>query len=313
MTAITAPAAGGRYLPTAGGGVDRAIRVSTAAVVLALAGVAAYISYWHAYAVVREYGESGVTAVLEPATIDGLVYASSMVILYAARHRLPVPRLARWMLALGVAASLAVNVAQGWSHGLVGAVVAAWPAVALVGSYELLAWMIRTAAAGGPDRVPAADHSGPQVDHPGTSLRLAASQAREGPGTRHGRNASRMLDGLGGPLPVARMAAGDQAHGPGLNGQDPADRADHSGRERGPGRSGPDHVDQEDRSADSPRLAGTRRAGINVDAAAVAAYRASVQDGRPLSERKLAGMFGQTSRRWARSRMAEARQSPVSV
>ena len=56
--------------------VDRAIRVSTAAVVLAVAGIAAYISYWHAYAVVREYGETGVTARLEPATIDGLVYAS---------------------------------------------------------------------------------------------------------------------------------------------------------------------------------------------------------------------------------------------
>jgi hypothetical protein len=45
-----------------------------------------------------------------------------MVILHAARHRLPVPRLARWMLALGITASLTVNVAQGWSHGLVGAV-----------------------------------------------------------------------------------------------------------------------------------------------------------------------------------------------
>jgi hypothetical protein len=125
-------------LPAVSGGVDRAIRVSTSAVVLAVAGIAAYISYWHAYAVVREYGESGVTAKFEPATIDGLVYASSMVILYAARHRLPVPRLARWMLALGILASLAVNVAQGWSHGLVGAAAAAWPAVALVGSYELL-------------------------------------------------------------------------------------------------------------------------------------------------------------------------------
>ena len=52
---------------------------------------------------------TAVTALLEPATIDGLVYASSMVILYAARHRLPAPRLARWMLALGIAASLAVN------------------------------------------------------------------------------------------------------------------------------------------------------------------------------------------------------------
>jgi len=125
VTALAAPAVISRHLPVASGGVDRAIRVSTAAVVLAVAGIAAYISYWHAYAVVREYGESGVTAQLEPITIDGLVYASSMVILYAARHRLPAPRLARWMLALGILASLAVNVAQGWSHGLVGAVVAA--------------------------------------------------------------------------------------------------------------------------------------------------------------------------------------------
>ena len=77
MTALAAPAVTSRYLPAAGGGVDRAIRVSTAAVVLTVAGIAAYISYWHAYAVVREYGESGVTAQLEPATIDGLVYASS--------------------------------------------------------------------------------------------------------------------------------------------------------------------------------------------------------------------------------------------
>jgi Protein of unknown function (DUF2637) len=140
--------------------VDRAIRVSTAVAVLAVAGVAAYVSYWHAYAVVCAHGESGITARLEPATIDGLVYASSMVNLYAARHRLPVPALARWLLALGIIATLAANMAQGWSHGPVGAVIAAWLAVSLVGSYELLVWIIRTAAAGGPDRGPAADHTG---------------------------------------------------------------------------------------------------------------------------------------------------------
>jgi hypothetical protein len=72
-------------------GIDRAIRLSTAAAVLAVAGIAAYVSYWHAYAVVRAHGETGITARLEPATIDGLVYASSMVVLSAARHRVPVP------------------------------------------------------------------------------------------------------------------------------------------------------------------------------------------------------------------------------
>jgi len=128
----------GDYLPAPlESGIDRAIRLSTAAAVLAVAGIAAYVSSGHAYAVVRARGETGITARLEPATIDGLVYASSMVVLYAARHRVPVPCLARWLLALGIAATLTANMAQGWSHGLVGAVIAAWPAVSLVGSYEL--------------------------------------------------------------------------------------------------------------------------------------------------------------------------------
>ena len=45
---------------------------------------------------------------------------------------------------MGIAATLAANVAHGLGHGLVGAAVAAWPAVALVGSYELLMMVIRS-------------------------------------------------------------------------------------------------------------------------------------------------------------------------
>jgi hypothetical protein len=45
---------------------------------------------------------------------------------------------------LGIAATLAANVAHGLGHGLIGAAVAAWPAVALVGSYELLMMVIRS-------------------------------------------------------------------------------------------------------------------------------------------------------------------------
>jgi hypothetical protein len=77
---------------------DRAIRASATVAVLGVAGIAAYISYWHAYEVISTHGESGVTARLEPATIDGLVYCSSMVVLYAARHQLRAPALARWLL-----------------------------------------------------------------------------------------------------------------------------------------------------------------------------------------------------------------------
>lgn len=284
------------------GGADRAIRASTAAVVLVVAGVAAYISYWHAYAVVREYGENGATALLEPATIDGLVYASSMVILYAARHRLPVPRLARWMLALGIAASLAVNVAQGWSHGMVGAVVAAWPAVALVGSYELLAWMIRTTAARETDHVPEADQSEPSAGQSAGRYPPEVTVPDESTGIAPPRyGASRSKD-MHCPQHVVRPVA--LVRGPGTCGPDQANHA------KKPGSSVPDRADAASGSARPDR---TVAAVGSVNAAAVAAYRASVMEGRPLSERKLAEAFGTTSRRWARHRIAEARQTALPV
>ena len=71
MTVFAVAADG--YRTDATSSIDCAIRLSTAAAVLAVAGIAAYVSYWHAYAVVRAHGESGITAQLErPATIDGL-------------------------------------------------------------------------------------------------------------------------------------------------------------------------------------------------------------------------------------------------
>jgi hypothetical protein len=227
-----------------------------------VAGIAAYVSYWHAYAVVRAHGETGITARLEPATIDGLVYASSMVVLYAARHRVPVPSLARWLLALGIAATLTENMAQGWSHGLVGAVVAAWPAVSLVGSYELLVWLIRTCGAA--DRGPSAGHL-----CTGAACRAAARPVPasavdgEGPGDSERGTAG----------PASRPAAGQ-----------PPISASGQRDDEAPGAS----------------------AGND---AAVAAYWLSVQAGNPLSERRLAQMFGRTSRRWARARIADARQA----
>src|SRR5689334_22197174 len=287
-----APETGTGYGPAVMTGVDRAIRVSTAIAVLAVAGVAAYVSYWHAYAVVCAHGETGVTARLEPATIDGLVYASSMVNLYAARHQLPAPALARWLLALGIVATLAANMAQGWSHGPVGAVIAAWPAVSLVGSYELLVWIIRTAAAGELDCGPVADHGGPQADHSGTSRRLAAAQQPDaGPGNLIRQVAGLTPGSADGPLPVPGMACAGQVGGPGWNAAGHADQ-------------------MADQSSGSPGPLTAVRSDGDINAAAVAAYRASLQAGRPLSERKLAGQFGKTSRRWARNRMAEARHRP---
>jgi hypothetical protein len=72
-----------------------------------------------------------------PLTVDGLIYASSIVVLDSA-CRAPVPALAWWLVGPGIEATLAANVAHGLGHGLTGAAVAARPAVALEGSYELL-------------------------------------------------------------------------------------------------------------------------------------------------------------------------------
>jgi hypothetical protein len=139
---------------------DRVIRWTTAGAVLSVAAIAAMASYEHAYDLVRMHGESGWTARLVPLTVDGLIYASSMVMLDSARRRTPVPALARWLLGLGVAATLAANVAHGLGQGPIGAAVAAWPAVALVGSYELLMMVIRgsrAASNGTPDSGKTAD------------------------------------------------------------------------------------------------------------------------------------------------------------
>jgi Protein of unknown function (DUF2637) len=123
---------------------DRVIRWSTTLAVVGVAVVAAVVSYEHASALARAHAESGWTGRLIPLTVDGLIYASPMVMLDSARRGVGVPVLARWLLGLGIVATLAANVAHGLGHGVIGAAIGAWPAVALVGSYELLMMIIRT-------------------------------------------------------------------------------------------------------------------------------------------------------------------------
>lgn len=126
---------------------DKAIRWSTIGAVSVVALVAGFVSYRHALQVVTVHGETGVIAKAYPLTIDGLIYAASMVLLNAARRGIERPPLAYVALGLGIAATLAANVAAGLAFGPVGALVAAWPAPALVISYELLMLVIRSSAA----------------------------------------------------------------------------------------------------------------------------------------------------------------------
>ena len=47
-------------------------------------------------------------------------------------------------LAAGIVATIGANLAHGLGHGPVGVLISAWPAVALVGSFELLMLLIRS-------------------------------------------------------------------------------------------------------------------------------------------------------------------------
>jgi hypothetical protein len=92
-----------------------------------------------------------------PLTVDGLIYASSMVMLDSARRKTAVPRWHGGSLSWAIAATLSANVAHGLGHGLVGAAVTSWPAVALVGSYELLMTVVRSSQVAA-DGIPEAGH-----------------------------------------------------------------------------------------------------------------------------------------------------------
>jgi hypothetical protein len=123
---------------------DRLIRITTALAVAAVAAVAAIISYRHAYELVTTHGETGLTARLLPFTVDGLILAASMLTLDASRRATPAPPLACWCLGAGIAATTGANLAHGLGHGPIDALVSAWPALALAGSFELLMTLIRT-------------------------------------------------------------------------------------------------------------------------------------------------------------------------
>ena len=150
---------------------DKAIRWATIGAVTAVAIVAGWVSYRHALQVVSEHGETGWLGRAYPLTIDGLIAAASMVLLTAARQRARAHWLAYGALSLGITATVAVNIAAGLTFGVVGAIIAAWPAPALVISFELLMIVVRSLAATPPDQEtgngladlkPALTHSAPE-------------------------------------------------------------------------------------------------------------------------------------------------------
>jgi len=112
------------------------VRRVTTASVLAVALVAAVASYEHMRALAELAGE-GWRSRLLPVSVDGLAVAASMTMLVRRRAGQPAGLLPWLALLLGLGASLAANVAAA-EPTVVGRLVAAWPPVGLLLSYELL-------------------------------------------------------------------------------------------------------------------------------------------------------------------------------
>jgi uncharacterized protein DUF2637 len=124
---------------------DKAIRILTAFAVLVVAAIAAVVSYSHIYGLGRAHGQDGTAARLLPLSVDGVILAASLVLLHEARNDRAAPRLARFMLWLGIAATIGANIAYGAGYGLPGALISAWPAVAFIGAVEMAVGLIRRA------------------------------------------------------------------------------------------------------------------------------------------------------------------------
>jgi hypothetical protein len=134
---------------------SRAVRHGTTTAVLLVAVIAAIVSFVHIEHLAVTHGQTELAAYLLPVSIDGTVAASSLVMLRAARLGLPTPVLARVMLGLSVAATLAANIAYGARFGVTGALLSGWPAVAFIGSAEMAIGMVRRTRRAVPDAVPA--------------------------------------------------------------------------------------------------------------------------------------------------------------
>ncbi|NJP29342.1 DUF2637 domain-containing protein [Microbispora sp. SCL1-1] len=123
----------------------RRIQRTTIAGVFLLAAIAAVVSFRHMHELCLRHGEDRLAAVLIPIAVDGLIVVASMSILLANRSGFRGGLLAWSLLVVGSLASLGANVSIA-EPSLIGRIIAAWPSLALIGSYELLMSQIRRCA-----------------------------------------------------------------------------------------------------------------------------------------------------------------------
>jgi len=156
---------------------DRKAAWTAAAGVATVALTAAVISFSHVNRLAVEAGESETAAWLLPVSIDGAVVAAVAVILADSRAGRRPAGLTWLLLGLGLAGSLAANIASA-EPTLTARCVAAWPPVAVALGIEVMASMARrrdTRTSGPSDRN---QHPRPSAAVPGRAPVNAAPAAR---------------------------------------------------------------------------------------------------------------------------------------
>lgn len=170
--------------------------------VAVVALTAAVISFSHVRQLALAAGESRLASWLLPISIDGAIAAAVAVILADSRAGRRPAALTWMLLALGLASSLAANIASA-EPTMVARAVAAWPPVALALGIEVLAGLARRR-----DRVPerpaAADRQldVPAGREPGNGVNGGRAPGSPGPGST--------ANGSPGRVPPGRQPAPEQ-------------------------------------------------------------------------------------------------------
>jgi len=179
--------------------------------VATVAATAAVISFSHVQALARTAGEPELTAWLLPLSIDGAIAAAAAVVLADSKASRRTTFLTWLMLALGLAASLAANIASAQPTWTARAV-AAWPPIALALGIEVLASMSRRSAApvaparpGTPETI-TSEQTEPSQASPHTSSRSVSTSA---PLPASGPSTTAHAGGKPGP---ARPSTSEQLH-----------------------------------------------------------------------------------------------------
>lgn len=118
-----------------------AVTIVTFLTVFAITAITAAVSYEHEYELARHNGQVPWVSSVLPFTVDGMILGASVVLLWAGAQGIRHPARPLAVLLVGISATIAANLASGWSFGWLGAAVSAWSGFALIMMSDVGMWL----------------------------------------------------------------------------------------------------------------------------------------------------------------------------